>query len=209
MQILTVGHSNHTIEEFISLLQQHQVTAIGDVRSHPHSRFLPHFNRENLKQALAEKGIKYVFLGRELGARPENPDCYVEGKAMYEKIAATDLFHQGLQKVLDGVQKHRIALMCAEKDPMTCHRAILVCHHLLSLPNCHLTINHILDNGQLESHSHLEERMLAKHGFTEPVQLSLWSDPQSLTLTTQESLERAYQLQGNAIAYVEKETSVS
>ncbi len=183
IEILTVGHSNHTIEEFISLLQQHQITAVGDVRSHTYSRSLPHFNRENLKQALDKQGIKYVFLGRELGARPENPDCYVDGQAVYEKIAATASFHQGIQKVLAGVKKHRIALMCAEKDPMTCHRAILICHHILDIPNVNLTVNHILANGDLESHQHLEERMLTKHGFTEPVQLSLWSEPQSLTLT--------------------------
>ena len=208
MELFTIGHSNHTIEGFISLLQQHGVTAIADVRSHPYSRFLPHFNRAALKEALAREEIHYVFLGQELGARPSNRECYVEGKAVYEKIAATDTFHQGIQKVVKGLKKHKISLMCAEKDPLTCHRAILVCQNLRHF-NFH--INHILKNGDLESHRQIEERMLAKHGFIEfatvkqePIQLSLFDQELSNLPTIEECLEKAYKLQGDEIAYVEK-----
>ena len=208
MELFTIGHSNHTLEDFIFLLQQHGVTALADVRSHPYSRFLPHFNRAALKEALAREEIRYVFLGQELGARPNNRECYVDGKAVYEKIAATETFHQGIQKVLKGLKKHRIALMCAEKDPLTCHRAILVCQHLR---NFNLDINHILKNGSLEHHNHIEERMLTKHGFTEfteakeePIQLSLFDQELSNLPTREECLQKAYKLQGDEIAYVEK-----
>jgi uncharacterized protein (DUF488 family) len=196
------------MKAFISLLQKHQVNALADVRSFPYSRFLPHFNRAAIKEALAKEGILYIFLGQELGARPKRQECYVDGKAVYEKIAVTDEFHQGIQKVLKGVKKHRLSLMCAEKDPLTCHRAILVCQHLR---HCDLQITHILRNGDLESHSHLEQRMLEKHGFSEfaeikekHVQLSLFTEQHNDLPTREECLKDAYKLQGNAIAYVEK-----
>lgn len=207
MELFTIGHSNHKMESLIALLKKHEVTAVADVRSHPYSRFLTHFNQAMLKDALAGEGIRYVFLGRELGARPSNQECYVDGKALYERIAATDTFHEGIQRVLNGLKKYRIALMCAEKDPLTCHRAVLVCQHLRHFD---LDINHILKTGDLESHSHLEERMLAKQGFTDfaeskkkEFQLSLFSQQDSNLPTREECLQKAYKLQGNEIAYVE------
>ena len=207
MELFSIGHSNHEIGAFISLLQKHQVTAVADVRSHPYSRFLSHFNRSSLQEFLAKEGIQYVFLGRELGARPSNPDCYINGKAVYERIALTDAFHQGIKRLQKGLKKHKISLMCAEKDPLTCHRAILVCQHLRDLD---IPINHILKNGDLESHEHLEDRMLVKHGFrdfgdSQEVQLSLFS-PQILP-TREECLSQAYRLQGDEIAYVEPDNS--
>lgn len=207
MELFSIGHSNHEIDAFISLLQKHQVTAVADVRSHPYSRFLSHFNRSSLQEFLAKEGIQYVFLGRELGARPSNPDCYINGKAVYERIALTDAFHQGIKRLQKGLKKHKISLMCAEKDPLTCHRAILVCQHLRDFD---IPINHILKNGDLESHEHLEDRMLVKHGFrdfgdSQEVQLSLFS-PQILP-TREECLSQAYRLQGDEIAYVEPDNS--
>jgi len=212
MDLFTIGHSNHEIEAFVSLLQRHGVTAVADVRSHPYSRFLPHFNRAALKEYLVKEGIRYVFLGQELGARPSIQECYVDGKAVYEKIAATDEFHEGIQRVLKGLRKYQISLMCAEKDPLTCHRAVLVCQHLRHFD---LKINHILKNGDLEPHIYLEERMLTKHGFTEfaeiqkeQVQLSLFNQQNYSLPTREECLEKAYQLQGDEIAYVEKRNDV-
>lgn len=216
MELFTIGHSNHTIEAFIELLQKYDVNALADVRSHPYSRYLHHFNRPMLKYALLSVKIHYEFLGRELGARPQNPDCYVDGKAVYEKIAATELFHQGIQRVLKGVKRYRIALMCAEKDPIVCHRAILVCQHLRREHN--LEINHIKTNGDLESHHQLEERLLTKHGFkqlalvTTPVQLSLFDELPSLNQnqnwpSKELAIQESYKLQGDEIAYVEKRGS--
>ena len=92
MKLFTIGHSNYELETFISLLKKHEVNAVADVRSHPYSRFLPYFNRLELKKELAKEDIVYVFLGRELGARSADSTCYVEGRAVYEKIAATDEF---------------------------------------------------------------------------------------------------------------------
>ncbi|MEG3438979.1 DUF488 domain-containing protein [Pannus brasiliensis CCIBt3594] len=202
--LFTIGHSNHSPERFLELLQQHGVTALADVRSSPYSRYLPHFNRVPLQSYLARSGIRYVFLGAELGARPNNPDCYVEGKALYEKIAGTESFQRGLQRVLKGVQSYRVALMCAEKDPLTCHRAILVCQHLVPF---NLEIGHIHSDGEVEFHENLEERMLRLHHLEDPapaLQLSLFADSIDPPLDRAERLRIAYQKQGDKIAFVEQ-----
>jgi uncharacterized protein (DUF488 family) len=208
-EIWTIGHSNHSIEAFISLLGQHKITALADVRSHPYSRYLPHFTQAALKTSLAKAGIRYVFLGKELGARPNNPDCYVDGKALYEKIAATELFAQGIQRLLKGVETYKISLMCAEKDPITCHRAILVCQNLRQFD---LEINHILNDGNLEPHHHLEDRLLNLYGLSDaeqnkPKQLSLFDNLELQNFEIrprEERLKESYHLQGEQIAYQEK-----
>jgi uncharacterized protein (DUF488 family) len=215
MTLFTIGHSNHDLTTFIERLQQHGVTALVDVRSHPYSRYLPHFTKAALQRSLQERGIAYVFLGQELGARPTNASCYDQtGKALYERIAATEKFQAGIQRVLAGAETYQIALMCAEQDPLTCHRAILVCPYLR---DAGLEIHHILKDGSLESHDQLEERLLQRHNLLPPEmqQLSLFGDgsgnddslqPGSLPpLSRADLLKEAYQLQGDRIAYVEKQ----
>lgn len=205
-EIFTIGHSNLSVEAFISLLQQHGITAVVDVRSHPYSRYLPHFNKSQLEAALRKAGIEYRFLGRELGARSDDRGCYVDGKASYEKIAATQLFDQGIKRLLKGVANHKIALMCAERDPITCHRSILVCQHLRSFD---LNINHILADANLEPHEALEERLLELYGLnrseSQPKQLSLFEPQLQGSLENQkpreECLKEAYKRQGDKIAY--------
>lgn len=102
-QLFTVGHSNLNIEEFIDLLREYRVNAIADVRSHPYSGYLPHLNRDLLKFELLKAKIKYVFLGEELGARPKDLSCYINGKALYTKIADSDSFKVGIQRILTGL----------------------------------------------------------------------------------------------------------
>ena len=205
MELFTIGHSNLSIEAFVLLLQQHGITAVADVRSHPFSRYLPHFNKSEITASLSRAGIQYVFLGKELGARPEDLSCYdTSGTALYDRIAATPLFSQGIQRLLKNAANYKISLMCAEKDPITCHRTILVCHKVREF---NLEINHILSDGNLESHQHLEERLLSKFNKekknNEPIQLSLFElEPQ----VKQEivDLETAYYRHGLEIAYVSK-----
>lgn len=204
MKLFSIGHSNHSLETFITLLQQHNITAVADVRSHPYSKYLAHFNQAILKKSLIEAGVNYVFLGKELGARSDNPNCYINNKAVYEKIAATEEFRTGVERILQGAEIYNIALMCAEKDPLTCHRAILICPHLIEVG---LKINHILKDGDLESHAHLEDRLLELHNleYKQQVQLSLFDNSSSKSeYSREESLQKAYKLQGDSIAYIEK-----
>jgi uncharacterized protein (DUF488 family) len=203
--LFTIGHSNHSQEKFIELLEHHGITALADVRSAPYSRYLPHFNKQALQAYLPMAEIRYVFLGAELGARPDNPDCYLDGKALYERIAGTDAFRRGIERLLKGLNEHRIALMCAEKDPLTCHRAVLICQHLLPF---NLEIGHIHSNGELEYHEALEERMLKLHDLQDPEpiqQLSLFQEDLPPLPNRSHRIAQAYQQQGERIAYVEKD----
>jgi uncharacterized protein (DUF488 family) len=194
LTIYTVGHSNVSAEAFVALLRQHGITAVADVRSHPYSRYLPHFSQPALKATLREAGLHYVFLGRELGARPDDASCYVNGRAVYARIAATPLFARGLERVRQGAATERIALLCAEKDPITCHRTILVCRHLR---DPELAIRHILADGTLEEHGALEQRLLRLRGLD---QLDLFN-PRPLD----QLIEEAYDRQGEEIAYIRED----
>ncbi len=156
-EVLTIGHSTHTLERFAELLLEHRVTAIADVRSAPYSGYQPDFNREPLHQALTERGIAYVFLGRELGARPEDRGLYEDGRVQYARLAETELFHSGLERVLQGAQKYRLAVMCAEKEPLECHRTLLVGRELEARG---VEISHILADGQLERSAAAMSRLL-------------------------------------------------
>ena len=124
--VLTIGHSTHAFDAFTALLHRHHVTAVADVRSAPYSRFNPQFNRKPLTEALKVQGMRYVYLGRELGGRSDDLDCYEDGRIRYDRVAATESFKSGLARVVQGAAKHRIALMCAEKEPLDCHRTLLV-----------------------------------------------------------------------------------
>ena len=155
--LLTVGHSNHPIERFLALLTRHGVTALGDVRSFPRSRFNPQFNRERLDASLREHGIGYVFLGDALGGKRDEPAA-----RDYAAVSATPSFQAGLARVREGAARHRIALMCAEKDPLDCHRFVLVCRHLRR----DLEIAHILADGGLEPQDATEDRLLAAAKLT-------------------------------------------
>jgi uncharacterized protein (DUF488 family) len=188
-EIFTIGHSTHEMDVFLSLLAEHDITAIADVRSQPFSR-IPHFNRDVLIAVLKSHGIKYVPLGRELGARRDEPECYINGRAVYELIATLPLFQQGIERLVDGASDNVIALMCSEKEPLDCHRTILICRHLR---RHRLRINHILSDGRLESQADLEHRLMELAG-TSPGQGDLFA-PQD------ELIERAYEARGDQIAY--------
>lgn len=148
LSVFTIGHSNHSIEKFIELLRLQRVDAIADVRSAPASRFNPQFNKKDLAESLKQAGIAYVFLGRELGARSEDAATYENGRVQYRKLAATPLFRTGIERVKQGAGKHRIALMCAEKDPLDCHRTLLVSR---ALERDDVAITHILADGTIET----------------------------------------------------------
>lgn len=194
-EILTIGHSSHDSAYFLALLQRHDVTALADVRSHPYSRHNPQFCKRPLEDALRKAGIAYVFLGRELGARSRNPDCYVDGRVQYARLARQPLFREGLDRILNGSKQYRIAVACAEKDPAQCHRAVLVCRELRALVE---RIDHIHADGSVEGHAAFEQRLLRLHGLA----------PDMLT-TEQACIEAAYDRQAAKIAYVDDNMKVA
>jgi len=188
-RLFTIGHSTHPLEVFLALLRSHGVTAVADVRSSPFSRLKPQYNRDALGGALEAVGIRYVPLGLELGARRVEPECYEGGKARYELIAQAPLFRKGLDRVRRGIELFRVALLCAEKDPITCHRTVLVCRHLRGGAG---PIHHILEDGTVESHANAETRLLSVCGLAQP----------DLFRCREDLIEQAYAIQGDRIAYV-------
>lgn len=187
--IHTIGYAAHNVESFIAALTKFNITAIADVRSQPYSKFKPEFNKENLKKVLVANGIDYVFLGENIGARIKAPECYKNGQVDYELISKHPLFQEGIDRLLKGMEKFSIALMCAEKDPINCHRTILICKHLKGYQ---LQIYHILDTDTLESQSETEFRLMELFHLEQP----------DLFINESERLEEAYSRQGDKIAYV-------
>ena len=159
--LYTIGHSNHAIEVFIGLLKRHGVTALADVRSRPYSRF-KQFRKKELERALTEADIAYVFLGRELGGKRDEPECYVDGEKDYARIARLPIFQEGLKRLDDLAREDTVALMCAEREPVDCHRTILICRELRGGP---FRIRHILGDGGIEEHEETERRLLSVTGM--------------------------------------------
>ena len=186
--VYTIGHSTHAAERFVELLRAHAIAAVGDVRSNPYSRMNPQFNREPLRVVLASAGIVYVYLGSELGARTGDRSCYEGGKVRYERLARTALFRTGIERVCAEMAQHRLALMCAEKEPLQCHRGILVARVLEAAG---IAVRHVLADGSVEEHADAMARLREKLGL--PV-----SD---LFRTAAEVIEDAYRIQGERIAY--------
>ena len=188
-QILTIGHSTHSFEKLLSLLKAHNVGAVCDVRSAPYSRMNPQFNREGFAEQLRENGIAYIYLGMHLGGRTEDPACYEGKRVRYDRLAQKDVFQSGLQRVVEGSTKYRLCLLCAEKDPLECHRTLLVSRYLVDMG---LDVQHILSDGGLESHANAIERLLE--------QLKLPSH--DLFRTHQDVIQDAYRAQERVIAHV-------
>jgi len=154
MPIYTIGHSNHTREAFLSLLRLHRIEVLIDTRSAPYSRFAPQFNREALKAAVLEQGMRYGFYGGELGGRPEGDEFYdAQGHVLYGEVAQSPLFQKGLARLVGGAEKRRVALLCSEEDPNVCHRRLLITR---ALDGWGVEVAHIRGDGRLESERELQ-----------------------------------------------------
>ncbi len=189
--VFTIGHSTHELAPFVDLLSKHRIGALADVRSMPYSRRQPQFNREALMKALRARGIAYVYLGKELGARSNDPAFYKNGRVQFRRLADSSLFRSGIKRILDGSQRMSIALMCAEKDPLDCHRTILVTRELVGLGT---EVKHILGDGEIETHQAAMKRLCKRLGIRE----DLLRPPEELE-------DDAYTAQEEKIAYISLE----
>lgn len=123
----TIGHSNHSLDTFLGLLREYRIEVLADTRSSPYSKYVPHFNREDLRATLPAAGVKYLDLGRELGGRPEGDEYYDEdGRVLYGRLAESALFRGGIERLETGIRRFRVAILCSEEDPRICHRHLLV-----------------------------------------------------------------------------------
>jgi uncharacterized protein (DUF488 family) len=189
-EILTIGHSTHTWDRFVALLHGAGVTAIADVRSSPYSGRAPQFSRDALVEKLREAGIAYVFLGKQLGGRPANKALYCDGVADYERMAEIPEFAAGLDRVIEGAGRYRIALMCAEREPLECHRCLLVGRRLRQRG---VEVGHILADGTIQPHQAIEARLLSVTGISND---DMFAPPA-------ERLSHAYRARARKVAFAE------
>jgi uncharacterized protein (DUF488 family) len=184
--LLTIGHSNLSADRFMALLMSAGVTAVADVRSIPFSRWCPWFSAKALAQRLASEGIAYIALGEQLGGRPRDPRLYRNGVADYDAMAARPEFVAGLERVVDEIARHRVCLLCAEREPLDCHRCLLVGR---ALAERGLRLGHIRADGTIEPHAGTEDRLLALAG-----------DEADLFRGRAENLAHAYRRRAQAVA---------
>jgi uncharacterized protein (DUF488 family) len=186
--ILTIGHSRHSWERFTALLEGAGVEAIADIRTVPRSRFSPQFNKDAMREALAARIIAYMFLGRELGGRPESPALYTDGVADYEKMATSPEFRLGLERLIDAAARRSVAAMCSEADPLDCHRCLLVGR---ALAGQGADVRHILASGDVVTHAEVEDRLLSLENLAEDL----------LASSREERLAEAYRSRSRKAGY--------
>lgn len=169
----TIGHSNHTAERLLELLREHDITAVVDVRTSPYSAYSSQFNREQLERLLETAGIEYRFLGTELGGRPTDAAMYdTEDHVRYDLVAASDTFASGLERLLRGISAYRVAILCGEEDPISCHRRRLVGRVLVERG---ITLEHIRGDGSVTPEAEMTARELSE--FPERFQMTLDGPP--------------------------------
>ena len=187
-ELFTIGYANFSGIHFLNMLNKCDINFIVDVRSWPYSNYKPVFNRESLKSSLADYDIGYLFLGDNCGARTDDETCYVDNRVDYDLLAKSKVFMNGLERIHRGLRKYRIALMCAENDPITCHRDILICRNLKQMD---IKIRHIIAPNIIEVNEESEQRLLNLFFNQEN---ELFADRNDL-------LNEAYTRQGILIAY--------
>jgi hypothetical protein len=197
-KLFSIGHSNHTMDEFLGLLQAAGVTAIADVRSRPYSGRYPQFNRPELESALRERDLFYGFLGDLLGGRPGSMSLYdSDGRVDYERVRRTATFQRGLERLIHGCEEHRIAMLCAEEDPLDCHRGLMIGPALVEHGIAPL---HLRGDGEVESTERMEQRLMEETGVGAGMLDGLFAS----TLTGEERrdlLAEAYRVMAKRKAY--------
>jgi uncharacterized protein (DUF488 family) len=194
--LFSIGHSNIPADRFVALLRGAGADTIADVRSTPYSRFFPWFSHQNLAARLGGEAMIYLPYGETLGGRPRDQILYRDGIADYEALARRDEFRQSLDRLQSDAARRRICLMCAEREPLDCHRCLLVAR---ALAERGLAIGHILHDGTIEPHAATEQRLMAWSGAA--VEGDLLVTGQS------ERLAAAYRRRARAVAYRAKQGS--
>ena len=196
LEIYTVGHSNMTEEEFINLLKKYEINCIVDVRSFPKSKYVSHFDKENISKYLKKNNIVYIYMGKELGARRDNPSLYNDdGILDFEKVKRNQQFLNGINRIKKGLKKgYKVSLMCSEKYPQDCHRSILIGKYL---KDNDFKVKHIDENGEIKSQEDIEELLMDKH-FPDRNQMNLFKNK---TEDETEKIQKVYALSNRKIGF--------
>ena len=198
--LCTVGHSNLEFPQFAKLLEDAQVALVVDVRSRPYSGRFPQFSQPGFERLLKDRGISYLFLGEELGGRPDDPDVYrSSGVVDYRSRRRSYGFQAGLERVSRELELRSLALMCAEEDPLECHRFLMICPELVKLG---IRPVHIRKDSTIELQESAENRLLELRGFAGVTGNTLFPEARA------EALEAALSLQAERFAFRIDTTSV-
>ncbi|MEQ8284032.1 DUF488 domain-containing protein [Thalassospira sp.] len=158
--IYTVGYAGHDRDSLLALFKSHGITAVADIRTFKRSSYWTAFDSESFAPFLRENGIAYVFMGDVMGGKPQMPDLYPGGQLDYDLMAKRPDFKAGIERLVSGAGKYRICLMCAEKDPLDCHRTLLIAP---ALKEAEFDLRHLVE-GRVEAQSETEDRMIAMNG---------------------------------------------
>ncbi len=170
LAVYSIGHSNHSLETFLGLLDTHQIEVLVDVRSRPYSKYTPHFSAAELKTAITKHGLKYLFMGKELGGRPDGPEYYdATNRVIYARVAEADFFEEGVARLEKGLEKFRVAIMCSEENPLGCHRHLLISRVLTGRG---IEVQHIRADGSVQN----EADLLGQKQTADNGQLALFAD---------------------------------
>jgi len=191
--LFTVGHSINDFEHFAALLKDHDVELLVDVRSTPQSGRFPHFSMPAFEVLLRAEHFDYLFLGEELGGRPDDADAYrPDGLVDYRVRRKSYALQAGLDRLLKELERRRVAMMCAEEDPLECHRFLMVCPELTHRG---IIPSHIRKGSRIETQEAAEDRLLAATGFDAVAANTLFPGART------DALEDAYKLQSEKFAF--------
>ena len=191
--LFTVGHSSLDFAPFAQLLADRGIDLLVDVRSRPQSSRFPQFSLPGLEKLLKEQGMGYLFLGEELGGRPDDPQAYrPDGLVNYQARRRSYAFQAGLERVLKELEEHTLALMCAEEDPLECHRFLMICPELVAIG---VQPIHIRKDSRIETQEAAENRLLASNSFSAVAANTLFPEDRA------EALAKACALQAEKCAF--------
>lgn len=194
-KIFTVGHSTHDVETFIKLLEANSINCVVDVRSTPYSQFASQFNENEIKFELNKRGITYIYMGEEFGARRDDDNLYINGKLSFDRTTKSPLFKKGVTRINNGLEKgFTIALMCSEKRPAECHRCIMIGK---SLSDNGYEVEHILEDSTTITQQAVDT-VLVEEYFPNRDQISLFNHENK---SYDKYVADAYALRENEIAY--------
>lgn len=191
--VFTIGHSNLDLEVFLGMLRDHRVELLIDVRSRPQSGRFPQFGQPGFQVAVEADGVAYLFLGEELGGRPDDPDVYTrDGVVDYRRRRKSYAFRSGIERVLAEAQSRSVALLCAEEDPLECHRFLMICPELVAAG---MSPIHIRKGSKGEPQEDAENRLLAATGLGSMAGNTLFPDARL------DALDEAYDSQARKCAF--------
>lgn len=197
-KIYTIGYSGFDIDTFIRRLKSYGITALIDVRSTPYSKYFHDYDKENLAEKLKKERVVYRNYAQEFGARQNNIFYYPNGYLDFNRFASSSSFLSGKEKIINAMDKgYKFALMCSEKDPLTCHRAILVSREFYKSG---LDVIHILPDDKECTQQDIEQRLLEMYfpdNENQNSQPDLFEDKRS----KDELIDEAYSRQNEKIGF--------